>query len=68
MQKGKTKQYRTYLPQMVYALLLLIVVVVPYVLRDRLSWPWIAWTILGVCIVGVLATYARAIYHGFIEP
>jgi len=51
--------------RIVYASLLFIIFFVPYCLKDRLSGPWLVWSILAACILTLLITFAQIFYYAF---
>jgi drug/metabolite transporter (DMT)-like permease len=57
----------TYVVRAIYALSTVAIIVIPYMLKDQLSWPWIAWSILGLCVLSILVTFAKIVYYGFID-
>lgn len=53
-EERKGKECEKYFLNMVYVGLLLIIISVPYLLRDWFSSPWSFWSILGACILIIL--------------
>jgi len=67
MKKRKAGNRHAYFVRAIYAVSLVALVGIPYMLKDQLSWPWIAYSILGVCILSLFITFGQIVYYGFIE-
>jgi hypothetical protein len=46
-----------------YAGLLLAAIGISYLFRHLLPGSWISWTVLGVCLVGLVITFAQIFYY-----
>lgn len=46
-----------------YVTLLLIAVGIPYLFRHQLPGAWTNWTILSLCLVSLVITFAQIIYY-----